>query len=181
MENELLPQKLKELRKANGYTQDYVASFLGVVRQTYSHYETGHRTPSSETLYKLAGLYNVSIEDFMQLIIKLDQTIYYDAPPSTQSGQELSGFLDYVNAQDNIRKLRFLNYMEKELLLETLIKSRGFSDAVVSIGMNSDNVNVFINSSELNYNTALSIYKMLKDEVGVNPGSIIILPVYSQV
>ena len=116
MENELLPQKLKELRKANGYTQDYVASFLGVVRQTYSHYETGHRTPSSETLYKLAGLYNVSSEDFMQLIIKLDQTIYYDAPPSTQSGQELSGFLDYVNAQDNIRKLRFLNYMEKELL-----------------------------------------------------------------
>ena len=116
MINELLPQKLKELRKANGYTQDYVASFLGVVRQTYSHYETGHRTPNSETLYKLAGLYNVSIEDFMQLIIQLDQTIYYDAPPTTQSGQELSGFLDFVNAPDNIKKFRFLNYLEKELL-----------------------------------------------------------------
>lgn len=116
MGNELLPQKLKELRKANGYTQDYVASFLGVVRQTYSHYETGLRTPSSETLYKLAGLYNVSIEDLMQLIVSLDQTIYYDAPPRTQSGQELSSFLDYVNAPDNIKKLRFLTCMEKELL-----------------------------------------------------------------
>ena len=78
-------------------------------------------------------------------------------------------------------KLRIVEMMENELLLETLIKSRGFSDAVVSIGMNSDNVNVFINSDELDYNTALSIYLILKDEVGVAPGSIIILPIYSQV
>lgn len=78
-------------------------------------------------------------------------------------------------------KLKIVEMMEKELLLETLIKSRGFSDAVVSIGMNSDNVNVFINSNELNYNTAMQIYTMLKDEVGIAPGSIIILPVYSQV
>ena len=78
-------------------------------------------------------------------------------------------------------KLKIVEMMENELLLETLIKSRGFSDAVVSIGMNSDNVNVFINSNELDYNTALSIYTVLKDEVGIAPGSIIILPVYSQV
>ncbi len=78
-------------------------------------------------------------------------------------------------------KLKIVEMMENELLLETLIKSRGFTDAVVSIGMDSNNVNVFVNSSELDYNTALSIYTMLKDEVGVAPGSIIILPVYSQV
>ena len=78
-------------------------------------------------------------------------------------------------------KLKIVEMMENELLLETLIKSRGFSDAVVSIGMNSDNVNVFINSNELDYNTAHSIYTVLKDEVGIAPGSIIILPVYSQV
>ena len=78
-------------------------------------------------------------------------------------------------------KLKIVEMMENELMLETLIKSRGFSDAVVSIGMDSDNVNVFVNSNELDYNTAMSIYTMLKDEVGVAPGSIIILPVYSQV
>lgn len=78
-------------------------------------------------------------------------------------------------------KLRIVKMMENELLLETLIKSRGFSDAVVSIGMESDNVNVFINSDELNLNTALSIYTILKEEAGVAPGSIIILPIYSQV
>lgn len=78
-------------------------------------------------------------------------------------------------------KMKIVKMMENELLLETLIKSRGFSDAVVSIGMDSDNVNVFINSDELNYNTALAIWLMLKDEVGIEPGSIIILPIYSQV
>ena len=78
-------------------------------------------------------------------------------------------------------KLKIVEMMEKELLLETLIKSRGFSDAVVSIGMNSDNVNVFINSNELDYHTAMPLYTMLKDEIGITHGSIIILPVYSQV
>ncbi len=78
-------------------------------------------------------------------------------------------------------KLRIVEMMENELLLETLIKSRGFSDAVVSIGMETDYVNVFINSDELDMNTALSIYTILKEEVGIPDGNIIILPIYSQV
>ena len=44
MSEKKLPQKLKELRKVNNYTQDYVAAVLGIVRQTYSHYETGRRS-----------------------------------------------------------------------------------------------------------------------------------------
>lgn len=54
MNRELLSQKLKELRIVNNYTQDYVAAALGVVRQTYSHYETGRRVPDAEVLYKLS-------------------------------------------------------------------------------------------------------------------------------
>ena len=54
MQNNLLAKRLKELRKAHGYTQDYVAEFLGLVRQTYSHYETGKRSPSPEILFKLS-------------------------------------------------------------------------------------------------------------------------------
>ena len=54
MKNKLLPQKLKELRKVNNYTQDYVAEVLGVVRQTYSHYETGKRTPDAEAFLQIS-------------------------------------------------------------------------------------------------------------------------------
>lgn len=86
---------------------------------------------------------------------------------------------DYANAVAS--KLQIIKMMEKELLIETLIKSKGFSDAVVTIGVESQNVNVFINSNELNYNTAMAIYTMIVDELEVDPGSVIILPVYSQI
>ena len=78
-------------------------------------------------------------------------------------------------------KIKIVEIMEKELALETMIKSKGFSDAVVSIGIDSENVNVFVNSNELDMQTALAIYKCLIDEASVDPLNIIIMPVYSQV
>lgn len=78
-------------------------------------------------------------------------------------------------------KMKLVEIMEKELVLETMIKSKGFSDAVVSIGVDSDNVNVFINSNELDMQTALSIYNCLREEAGIDPLNIIIMPVYSQI
>ncbi|MBR7100095.1 MAG: SpoIIIAH-like family protein [Clostridia bacterium] len=77
-------------------------------------------------------------------------------------------------------KLEIVTAMEQELILETMIKSLGFSDCVVSLSTESDNVNVFINSAELNYDTALQIYNMLKNETGIVAGNIIIMPVYSE-
>ena len=77
-------------------------------------------------------------------------------------------------------KMELVEAMEKELLLENMVKSLGFSDAVVSVSTSSDNINVFINSSELNYDTALSIYNMMKNETGIVAGNIIIMPVYAE-
>ena len=77
-------------------------------------------------------------------------------------------------------KMEIVSAMEKELILENMVKSLGFSDAVVAVSTTSDNVNVFINSAELNYDTALSIYNMLKNETGVVAGNVIIMPVYSE-
>ncbi len=99
-----LPQKLKELRKVNNYTQDYVAAVLGIVRQTYSHYETGRRTPDAEALYKLAGLYNISIDDLMHLTVDIDREVSYDAPVPSQSSEDLSEFLEFFNDPANKKK-----------------------------------------------------------------------------
>ena len=98
MSEKKLPQKLKELRKVNNYTQDYVAAVLGIVRQTYSHYETGRRTPDAEALYKLAGLYNISIDDLMHLTVDIDREVSYDAPVPSQSSEDLSelSFLNFL-------------------------------------------------------------------------------------
>ena len=104
------------MRKAYGYKQDDVASALGCVRQTYSHYETGKRTPDHETLFKLAGLYHVSVDDFMQLDVELDRNEYFDAPAPTQSSKDLAGFLEYFNNPHNQRKFQYFNNLEKELI-----------------------------------------------------------------
>ncbi len=116
MKNRLLPAKLKELRKVHGYTQDYVASALGIVRQTYSHYESGRRTPGPDTLFKLAGLYGISVDDLMQLTVDIDRDVYYDAPGPTQTSEDLAGFLEYFNDPRNARKYQHFNSLEKELL-----------------------------------------------------------------
>lgn len=78
-------------------------------------------------------------------------------------------------------KKKIVGVMENELVLENMIKSLGFSDAVVSIGIDSENVNVFINSDELQADTALAIYNLLRNEAGVGKTNIIIMPVYSQI
>lgn len=116
MKNHLLPQKLKELRKAHNYTQDYLAEVLGVVRQTYSHYETGKRTPDAEALYKLAGLYNISVDDLLHLTIDIDRNISYDAPAPTQASIDLAEFLAFFNNPANKKKYMFHTNLEKELL-----------------------------------------------------------------
>ncbi len=116
MEKTLLSKRLKELRKVNNYTQDYVAEVLGTTRQTYSHYETGRRKPSTETLYKLSGLYNISVDDLLHLSVELDRNIYYDAPGPSQSSEDLSAYLEFFNDPHNKRKYQYNTNLEKELL-----------------------------------------------------------------
>ena len=116
MENSLLIQRIKELRKAHGYTQDYVASALNISRQSYSHYETGKRSTNPEILFKLAGLYNVSVDDLLQISIDVDRNESYDAPIPTQSSKDLELFLEYFNQPSNRTKFQMLSKYEKELL-----------------------------------------------------------------
>ncbi len=116
LKNPLLAKKLKELRIAHSYTQDYVASILDIARQTYSHYETGKRTPSSEILFKLAGLYHISISDLMQISINVDRVLFYDIPAPTSSSENLSNFLEYCNNPTNQKKYQYHSILEKELL-----------------------------------------------------------------
>ena len=76
------------------------------------------------------------------------------------------------------RKQELVEAMEDELIMESIIKAMGFSDAAVSIG--SDSVNVFINSGELTGETVTKIFYALEVEQKVRDGNIIIMPVYAE-
>ena len=54
--------RLKELRLANGVTQDTVAYVIGCVKSTYPKYERGERAPSLEVLGCLADYYHVTLD-----------------------------------------------------------------------------------------------------------------------
>ena len=96
-----LAQRLKELRKLNHLSQEDVASALGVVRQTYSHYENGRRTPKYDVLFKISSLYGISLDDLMALVDASlsDESLTETniSSVSTNTDNELSDFLDYFS------------------------------------------------------------------------------------
>ena len=54
--------RLRELRKAKGYTQIAVQMKTGIEQALLSKFETGERVPPTETLLQLADFYDVSID-----------------------------------------------------------------------------------------------------------------------
>ncbi len=62
-----LAQFLRLCRENNEYKQDDLASYLGITRQTYSHYETARLLPPTETLYKLSLFYNIPVSKLVKL------------------------------------------------------------------------------------------------------------------
>ncbi|MCH5262480.1 MAG: helix-turn-helix transcriptional regulator [Lachnospiraceae bacterium] len=57
-----LPDKLKEARKNINLSQKEVANYLKISPSIVAGYETGYRTPSTEVLIKLSGLYQCSLD-----------------------------------------------------------------------------------------------------------------------
>jgi transcriptional regulator with XRE-family HTH domain len=58
----MFDERLKLLRKKNGYTQVSLAEKLGVSKGTVAMWETGKRTPDFETLCTLSDLFDVRID-----------------------------------------------------------------------------------------------------------------------
>ena len=53
----IIAKNIKLLRQASNYTQENVASFLGIGRSAYSNYESGDRELPLSCMEKLADLY----------------------------------------------------------------------------------------------------------------------------
>lgn len=55
--------RIEEIRKQKGINQDELAKTLGVSRQTISSLERGRYNPSITLAYKIAKLFELTIED----------------------------------------------------------------------------------------------------------------------
>ena len=61
-----LYEKLYELRRASGMSQEELAEKLGVSRQAVSKWESGASDPSTMNLMALAKLFGVSAEELLK-------------------------------------------------------------------------------------------------------------------
>ena len=60
-----IANRLVELRKKNGYSQEELADKLGLSRQAVSKWERAESSPDTDNLICLARLYNVSLDDLL--------------------------------------------------------------------------------------------------------------------
>ncbi|GLI04152.1 hypothetical protein YDYSG_01820 [Paenibacillus tyrfis] len=59
----VLAERLRHLREDKGWSQTYVAERLGIKRSsTYANWEYGIRDPDTETLVKLAQIFEVTTD-----------------------------------------------------------------------------------------------------------------------
>lgn len=61
-----LSEKLYELRKKGGLSQEQLAEQLGVSRQAISKWESGKANPESDTLISISKFFNVTLDYLMK-------------------------------------------------------------------------------------------------------------------
>ena len=93
--------------------------------------------------------------------------IYLDAIIASAQGEAKT------NAE--AQKLELVAVMEKELILEGLIKSFGFEDCIVT--MSTDNVNIIVKSEELTEQEVAQILHCIVTETGKPATQIRVIPV----
>ncbi len=109
----MLSEVLKSLREQHRYSQTVLANYLNITRQAYNHYETGKRTPSLDTIKKLADFYNISTD----VLLLSDENINDITAPSENAISYQKNNDLKTNHQDkaSLEKMIFDYVVNKEM------------------------------------------------------------------
>ena len=98
--------------------------------------------------------------------------------------QQTISYLDSIIASDTSsdeakraaeeKKMTMIEYSSEEVVLENLIKARGFADVCVTMG--SAGVNVLVQDAELDSTEVAQILYIVTEETGVAATSVVIIP-----
>lgn len=89
----LLGQKVRQLRKQNGYSQERFAELIGIDPNSVSRIECGVYYPSLDTLEKIAKVLKVEMRDLFLF-------------SSKESAEELRTYLVQTASELDVEKLR---------------------------------------------------------------------------
>lgn len=74
-------------------------------------------------------------------------------------------------------KLKLTEMVELELLLENLIKAKGYENIAVMIGLDSENITVVVDDTDFDTDDAVAIYTVMLEEVSASPENVRIIPI----
>ena len=97
------------------------------------------------------------------------EMLYYDAIIANETSTDEA----VKNAENS--KLNLINQMEKELVVEGLIKAKGFEDCIITIS--SANVNAVVKAKELTSTEVAQIVGVIQSQLATSIENIKIIPV----
>jgi transcriptional regulator with XRE-family HTH domain len=111
-----LSEKLQELRRKQGWSQEYVSKLLKMDRSMISRYETGKHIPTYQTVLQFSEIYQVD-KDY--LVSELDQLIQTNhAPYIVNENQENDPDMEIIYKLARSEKLVKEVFLELYLLDE---------------------------------------------------------------
>lgn len=93
--------KLYELRKQKGFSQEELANRLNVSRQTVSKWEVGDSTPDMEKLIAISDLFGISLDELV-----LDKAPEPAPAPQSAKSELYADIKEKVLTEDNGKKVR---------------------------------------------------------------------------
>lgn len=138
-----------------------ITGYLNVVLNNSVSNSTGGQTTQTASYFQTYRTDRESTRD--------QELLYYDGIISSESSSELA----ITNAEN--AKLALISQMEKELVVEGLIKAKGFDDCVVSIS--DSNVNAVVKAGDLTSSQVAQIVSVIQSQLSVGIENIKIIPV----
>ncbi len=111
MEEKLtIAKNIKLMREASNYTQENIASFLGIRRSAYSNYESGERELPLACMEKLADLYGC------------DAYLLYEENTDVIESMLTTAFrVDNLSAEDMEQIAAFKRVVKNSLMMDTML------------------------------------------------------------
>ena len=106
----MIGERLRELRKDRGLTQEQLAKELYINFRTYSGYEREESEASDDVKIKIAQYFNVSLDYLLGLTQEahpIDIGVEYVRLPfqfSTEAHKDLKLYINFLAQKDNLNK-----------------------------------------------------------------------------
>ncbi|AWZ27657.1 XRE family transcriptional regulator [Streptococcus agalactiae] len=108
-------EKIKHYRQLNKMTQTQLAEKIGVAKTTISGYEKGYRSPMQSTLFKIADVFNISIDDLFPPFGDNVTTLNNTSTTIQENTDTSNKILNLGRELQNSRRSKWIDYGERLL------------------------------------------------------------------